>query len=234
MERSEQGTLVLLADRDPQVLSALEEALRRERLRPERVGEGATCVDAVRRLRPDAVVVSDQLPDARSSEVLVSIRKASAVPVVVLLRSGGVVTELLHFGLGADDVVWLPASPRVIAARVARLVKRAAADHERLTWRVGALLVDRYQHTIRFAGTPVDVTPLEYRLLAALAGAPGRAFSRSELIGEAMPESNSLERAIDVHIWSLRRKLERVGAPHVVETVRGVGYRLTESAPAAA
>ena len=152
------------------------------------------------------------------------------MPVLVLLRSGGVVTELLHFGLGADDVVWLPASPRVIAARVTRLARPASEDRERLTWKVGALLVDRYQHSIRFGGTPVDVTPMEYRLLAAMAGAPGRAFSRSELIGEAMPDSDALERAIDVHIWSLRRKLERAGAPEVVETVRGVGYRLAEPA----
>jgi two-component system response regulator AdeR len=206
----------------------LEEALRRQRLHPERVGEGEACLDAVRRLQPDAVVLSDGLPDASSSELLASIRKVSTVPVLVLLRSGGVVTELLHFGLGADDVVWLPASPRVIAARVTRLARPASEDRERLTWKVGALLVDRYQHSIRFGGTPVDVTPMEYRLLAAMAGAPGRAFSRSELIGEAMPDSDALERAIDVHIWSLRRKLERAGAPEVVETVRGVGYRLAE------
>ncbi len=165
---------------------------------------------------------------------MASIRKLSTVPVLVLLRSRGVVTELLHFGLGADDVVRLPASPRVIAARLMRLARPATKDHDRLTWRVGALLVDRYQHNIRFGGTPVDVTPMEYRLLAAMAGAPGRAFSRSELIGEAMPDSDALERAIDVHIWSLRRKLERAGAPHVVETVRGVGYRLAEPASPAA
>ena len=105
---------------------------------------------------------------------------------------------------------------------------------ERPKQRAWVLLADRYQHSIRFGGKAVDVTPLEYRLLAALAGAPGRAFSRSELIGEAMPDSDALERAIDVHIWSLRRKLERVGAPQVVETVRGVGYRLAEPTPAEA
>jgi two-component system response regulator AdeR len=187
-------------------------------------------VDAVRRLQPDAVVISDGLPDLSSTELLAAIRKHATVPVLVLLRSGGDVTELLHFGLGADDVVVLPASPRIIAARVGRLARPATEERERLTWRVGPLLVDRYQHSIRFEGRPVDVTPLEYRLLAALAGAPGRAFSRSELIGEAMPDSDALERAIDVHIWSLRRKLDRVGAPDVVQTVRGVGYRLAEPA----
>lgn len=124
----------------------------------------------------------------------------------------------------------LPTSPRIIAARVGRLARPSTEERERLTWRVGALLVDRYQHSIRFDGRPVDVTSLEYRLLATLAGAPGRAFSRSELIGEAMPDSDALERAVDVHVWSLRRKLDRVGAPHVVETVRGVGYRLAEPA----
>lgn len=231
MERRETSAWVLLADRDPRFCAALEANLRRQRLHPERVGEGKACVEVALRLHPDVVVVADRLPDARASEVLASLRTDSDVPAIVLLKAGGIVTELLHFGLGADDVVWLPASPRIVTARVARLIRRPSADRERLTWRVGALLVDHYQHMIEFDDQAVDVTPLEYRLLAALAEAPGRAFSRSELIDEAMPESDTLERAIDVHIWSLRRKLESVGALNVLETVRGVGYRLSEPAP---
>ncbi len=226
MKRAEYRFLVLLADRDPRFVTALEGALRRQHLHPERVGEGSACGAAIRRLRPDVVVVADRLPDVRSADVLRAVRALSDVPVVVLLRTGGVVNELLHFGLGADDVVWLPASPRVVAARAARLARRAAEGGERLTWRVGPLLIDRYQHIVCFDGRHVDVTPLEYRLLAALAGAPGRAFSRSELLGEAMPGSDALERSIDVHIWSLRRKLESVGGDALLETVRGVGYRL--------
>ncbi|MEJ2287865.1 MAG: winged helix-turn-helix domain-containing protein [Deinococcales bacterium] len=174
-------------------------------------------------------MVADRLPDARAVDVLRAVRAISDVPVLVLLRTGGVMNELLHFGLGADDVVWLPASPRVVAARAARLARRAAEGGERLTCRVGPLLIDRYQHTVCFDGRTVDVTPLEYRLLVTLASAPGRAFSRSELLGEVMPASDALERSIDVHIWSLRRKLERVGGYGVLETVRGVGYRLVEA-----
>lgn len=218
--------LVLLADRDPRFVEALEEALRRERLRPERVGEIDGAVALVRRLRPDAVVIGDGRDGVRAVDTLKAIRVASQVPVLVLLRSGGVVSEVLHFGLGADDVVRLPASPRVVAARTARLIRRSGPPGERATWSVGRLQIDRYQHCVLYEGRQVDVTPLEYRLLAALVGAPGRAFSRSELIEEAMPESDALERSVDVHIWSLRRKLERVGGFGLLETVRGVGYRL--------
>lgn len=226
MRRAVIGATVLLADRDPRFVTALEMALRRQRLHPERVGESERCVDAIHRVRPDAVVVSDRLEQTRALEVLRLIRGVSDVPVIVLLNRGGVVTELLHFGVGADDVVWLPASPRVVAARVARILRRATEGAERLTWRVGPLLVDHYQNSVSVNGRDLEVTPLEYRLLSALAGAPGRAFTRSELIGEAMPDSDALERSVDVHIWSLRRKLERAGAPSLLETVRGVGYRL--------
>ena len=218
--------LVLLADRDPRIVEALEVALRRERLRPERVGEVDGVVDLVRRLRPDAVVVGDGRDGVPVVEILKAIRVASTVPVLVLLRSGGVVSELLHFGLGADDVVWMPASARVVAARAARLIRRSVRPGERVTWSVGRLQIDRYQHCVLFDGRQVDVTPLEYRLLAALVGAPGRAFSRNELLEEAMPDSDALERSIDVHIWNLRRKLERVGCFGLLETVRGVGYRM--------
>lgn len=230
--------LVLLVGCDPSFISALEAALRRERLRSERTGHVEGIAGTLRRVQPAAVVLCCRSDHERSGEraidVLKRIRAESDVPVLVLLRSGGAVSELLHFGLGADDVVRWPVSPLVVAARVVRLVQRAILQVERTSWTVGDLRVDRYQHCVLYRGRRLDLTALEYRLLAALAGAPGRAFSRSELIGEAMPESDALERSIDVHIWSLRRKLARAGGTGLLETVRGIGYRLASPALAEA
>lgn len=225
------GALVLLADRDRHYATALEAALRRERLHTERVGEAGACLEMVRRLRPDAVVVADRLGSVRATDVLCSLGAVSDVPVIVLLKEGGTRAELVHFGLGAADVVSLPASPRVVAARVARILERASARAERSVRRLGPLVVDLYRNAVSLGEAELDLTPVEYRLLVALASAPGRAFTRSELIGESMPESDALERSIDVHICTLRRKLAAAGAPRVVETIRGVGYRANVVAP---
>lgn len=229
MERADPGTLVLLADRDLNFLVALEAALRRQRLRPERVGERDPCAAVIRRVRPDAVVLVDRNGCESPAAVLRAVRGWGETPVVVLLRAGGVAEELRYFRLGADDVVRLPVSPRVVAARVARLVRRSGTNGERTVWRLGPLEVDRYRNGVNVAGRELALTPVEYRLLVALAGAPGRAFSRAELIERAAPESDALERTVDVHMCSLRRKLAQAGAVGVLRTVRGVGYRLEAS-----
>lgn len=229
MRRAVAGATIMLADSDPRFVVALEGSLRRHRLHPERVGESEGFADALHRIQPDVVVVSDRTPGVRAADALRIVQESMAVPVLVLLERGSVTDELLHFGLGADDVVRMPASPRVVAARVARIASRTTLDDVgRRALRVGSLLVDRYQNAVRVDGRRVEVTPLEYRLLEVLAGSVGRAFTRSELIGEVMPDSEALERSIDVHIWNLRRKLDRVGTPDILQTVRGVGYRLIE------
>lgn len=232
MEQAYPGTLVLLSDRDPRFLGALEGSLRRQRFQPERVGELEPCAAMVRRVRPDALVLVERDGCEVPAEVLRSLRVWSDMPVLVLLRNGGVREELRHFRLGADDVVRLPVSPRVVAARVARLVRRSRSGAERLVSRLGPLEVDRYRNGVSVAGREIALTPVEYRLLVVLAGAPGRAFSRAELIGAAAPESDALERTVDVHVCSLRRKLDRAGAGGQLQTVRGVGYRLVDGVTA--
>lgn len=185
-------------------------------------------LEAFHRVRPDVVVVSERLEGTTALDLLVAVRRASDVPVVVLLEGGGSSTELLYFGLGADDVVVLPAPAEVVAARVVRILQRSRSEPQDPAVRVGRLRVDPYRRAVLVDGVEVEVTPVEYRLLEALAGAAGRAFTRGELIGRAMPDSDALERSVDVHVWSLRRKLERAGVPGMLETVRSVGYRLVD------
>ncbi|HKI56326.1 MAG TPA: response regulator transcription factor [Trueperaceae bacterium] len=183
----------------------------------------------MRRLWPDAVVLAERAGSELAGTALRAIRSFSDAPVLVLASGGGAATELRFFRLGADDVVWLPASPRVVAARVATLVRRASAPPECPVWRLGLLAIDRYRNGVSVRGQEVVVTPAEYRLLVVLAGAPGRVFSRAELIEGAAPESDALERTVDVHVCSLRRKLARAGAFGVLQTVRGAGYRLSDA-----
>jgi len=232
VEQADGGALVLLADPDLRFLGALEAVLRRQRLRPERVGEWESCAALVMRLRPDAVVLVDRDGRGAPAGVLRAVRAWSDTPVLVILRARGMSEELRYFRLGADDVVWLPVSPRVVAARVTRLVRRAGARGQPTVRRLGELEVDLYSNGASVAGRELHLTPVEYRLLVVLAGAPGRAFSRSELIEGAAPESDALERTVDAHVCSLRRKLALAGAGGQVQTVRGVGYRLVAGVPA--
>ncbi|WP_147021249.1 response regulator transcription factor, partial [Meiothermus granaticius] len=135
--------------------------------------------------------------------------------------------KLLGLELGADDYVTKPFSPREVVARVKAVLRRSGGgESARAILRCGPLEVDPEKVVARVNHERLDLTPTEFRLLETLAQAPGKAFSRAELLEAALPESNALERVVDVHLKNLRKKLEAAGASSLLETVRGVGYRL--------
>ncbi|MFU8888660.1 MAG: winged helix-turn-helix domain-containing protein, partial [Trueperaceae bacterium] len=140
--------------------------------------------------------------------------------------------ELVGFGLGADDYVTKPFSTRALLARVKALLLRSnrSSAATRVT-RLGPLAVDRERLEARVDDDPVPLTATEFGLLAALAEVPGRVLSREALIERAMPESDALERTVDGHLKNVRRKLAEHGVDHLLETVRGVGYRLRPPRP---
>ena len=139
--------------------------------------------------------------------------------------------QIVGLELGADDYVVKPFRPREVMARVRAVLRRAGAaleDTERPV-RVGPLEVDRRGFVARVDGEVLNLTPAEFRLLSQLAESPGRAFSREELLAAALPDSDALERVVDAHLASVRRKLDAANAGGLLHTVRGVGYRLEAS-----
>jgi two-component system response regulator AdeR len=134
--------------------------------------------------------------------------------------------------LGADDYVVKPYSVREVVARVKAVLRRArgAEPGDPPALRVGALELDEPRFRAALAGAPLALTLTEFRLLAVLAQAPGRVFTRLELLERAMPESDALERTVDSHLRNLRRKLAGAGGGAELQTVRGLGYRLVERA----
>jgi two-component system, OmpR family, response regulator AdeR len=149
------------------------------------------------------------------------------VPVIILTARAEEVDELLGLGLGADDYIVKPASARKLMARVKAVSRRNTATlSEQNVIRVGLLEVDTYSMQIRAKGQSLDATPTEFNVLHHLAKTPDRAISRQELYEVAMPESDAYERAVDIHITNLRRKLKDADADGIIETVRGIGYRL--------
>ena len=185
--------------------------------------------------QPDvALVVLDwMLPGLNGHEVCRRLRAVSAVPVLMLTARTAEDDRVRGLEGGADDYVPKPFSPREVVARIQALLRRAgdgAAGAALEPLRVGDLEVDRWRREARVAGDGVPLTPTEFKLLETLARAPGRAFTREELVARAFgPDYDGLDRTVDSHITNLRRKLGADRGRRYIATVHGVGYRLVGS-----
>ncbi len=219
--------LVLVVEDEPEIAEILEGYLRREGFRTERAADGKQALNLIRAARPDLVLLDIMLPEMDGLEVLRRVRSNGNTPVILLTARTEDLDKLLGLELGADDYVTKPFSPREVVARVKAVLRRAApSEASRAILRVGPLEIDSEKVVARLGVERLELTPTEFRLLETLARTPGKAFTRAELLEAALPESDALERVVDVHLKNLRRKLEQAGGAHLLETVRGVGYRL--------
>lgn len=223
------GALILIVEDDDVLARTLELIVRGAGYRTERTGEGRRALELWRAASPDLILLDLGLPDLDGSEVLRALRAESALPVIILTARAEEADELHGLGLGADDYLVKPISARRLVAHLQAVLRRSrrdpGADAEVL--RIGPLEVDLYRMETRVADRTVALTPSEFRILAHLARTPGRAASRHELYEAALPEGEGFDRAVDVHVANLRRKLREAGVAEPIETVRGVGYRLS-------
>lgn len=178
---------------------------------------------------PDLVILDLMLPGMDGLQVCGALRndgRTSNVRVLMLTARSEETDEIVGFNMGADDYVTKPFKVRPLIQRVKALLRRndsPSAPRDRIS--VHGVDIDKLHHTATINGETLDLTPTEFQLLWTLASQPGRPFSRNELMDTSRGEdANALERTIDVHVRSLRKKLE--DAADVIETVRGVGYRL--------
>lgn len=223
---------VLVIEDDRDIAQSIELYLRHDGHRTDRAHDGRRGLELFEHARPDLVLLDIGLPELDGLEVLRAIRSRSDVPVIVVTARSEELDELLGLALGADDYVTKPFSPRTLLARVKAVLRRSEPGRTlpRVT-RLGALEVDRDRAEVRVDDASVALTATEYQLLAALADAPASVLRRDQLIERAMPDSDALERTVDGHMKNLRRKLADAGAGDVIETVRGIGYRLRRAGP---
>ena len=220
---------ILIVEDELDIAETVELYLRKESYQTERARDGNRALELWRAAKPDLVLLDIGLPELDGLEVLKKVRAESGVPVIMLTARAEEIDELLGLGLGADDYITKPFSPRTLLARVKAVLRRGAQEaEEEKPIRIGSLTVDTYRVAASVDGTPLRLTPTEFKLLHHLAKTPGRAVSRLELFEASMPESDALERAVDVHVKNLRQKLGEEGVDDLLETVRGVGYRLKE------
>ncbi len=194
--------------------------------------DGREGMEQARLHLPDVVLLDVMLPIIDGVEVCRRLRtfpETAAKNIVLLTAKSEESDQLVGFSVGADDYVTKPFSVRVLLERVKSLLRRKGIVHEEendTITRCGITL-DRRRHRASVGDIPIDLTKSEFRLLETLMRQPGRAFERSELIDSALGEDTLvLERTIDVHIRSIRKKIGDKAA--TVETVRGIGYRFQE------
>ncbi len=179
----------------------------------------------------DLVLLDLGLPDIDGEVVATRLREVSAVPIIVITARSDEIDRVTLLDHGADDYLVKPFGFRELTARIRAVMRRAsstaAIEDQQVT--VGRLQIDHRTRTVTFGGDTVTLTPKEYELLAFLASDPGAVLSRDEILRSVWDEHWwGSTKTLDVHVASLRRKL---GDPTVIETVRGVGYRLAEPAP---
>ena len=221
-----QNPLVLIVEDEPDIADLLEAYLRREQFRTERATDGSGAVQLHSAARPDLVLLDVNLPEFDGFEVLRKIRETAQTPVIMVTAMTEDLDKLLGLKLGADDYVVKPFSPLEVVARVKAVLRRAGMQAATQPLRFGDLELDPVAVRVRVAGNRFEVTMAEYRMLEHLMRHPNRAFTRAELLEVALPDSDALERVIDTHIGNLRKKLEAAGMPDIIQTVRGMGFRL--------
>jgi len=223
--------LVLIAEDEPEIAAILEAYLRREGLRTAHAEHGRQALELHLQLKPDLVLLDVQMPRADGWQVLAEIRHRGDTPVIMLTAMDQDIDKLTGLRIGADDYVVKPFNAAEVVARVQAVLRRTRSrgGTESRVLRAEPLEVDLDHHEafVSVAGRRhrLVLTLTEFKLLALLAKAPRRVFSRAELLVNCLPEGDALERTVDSHISKLRRKLEELGVEGIPTGIRGVGYK---------
>jgi DNA-binding response OmpR family regulator len=217
---------VLLVDDEPAIRDAVGYILRSNGFAVETVASAEAALEALDRERFDLMLLDVMLPRLSGMELCRRVRGSSDIPILMLTARDDEVDRVLGLESGADDYVTKPFSTAELLSRVRAILRRRELDRGVSVRVVGSLEVDLARHEARVAGQPVRLTPTEFRLLSLLAS-QDRPFSRREIMQHLWDSSYvGDERAADVHVGNIRRKLEGDGDPERILTVRGVGYRL--------
>ncbi|MBC9717452.1 response regulator transcription factor [Streptomyces sp. TRM66268-LWL] len=221
---------VLVVEDEREIRELLRRYLERAGYGVLTTGSGAEALRLLSEHRIDLTLLDLGLPDVDGDEVLRAAREHGRTPLVVLTARSTVEDRIHGLRLGADDYVTKPFSPTEVVLRVGAVLQRvgrAAAEAAAIaSYGGGRLRIDEGRHEALLDGSSLELTPTEWGLLTTLASAPGRVFSRYELVNRVRGyEFAGYERTIDSHVKNLRHKLGAAG-PELVETVLGVGYRL--------
>lgn len=220
-------SLILIVEDEPRLAALLADYLKAAGYAVHVIGEGPPVAGWVREHAPALVLLDLMLPGKDGLSVCREIRASSSVPIIMTTARVEEIDRLLGLELGADDYVCKPYSPREVVARVKAVLRRAAPAAEPAA---GLLDLDEGSLRVRAAGREVELTAVEFALLATLHAAPGRIYPRDRLMERIYRDHRIVsDRTIDSHVKKLRRRLaELVPGRELVHSVYGVGYRYEE------
>lgn len=222
-------TTVLVVEDEPAIAESLSYSLRREGYAVETAG---TLADAEDKVASAALVILDlMLPDGSGFDLLAQLRRLDPPPAVIILSSRDHEADrVAGLETGADDYVTKPFSPREVVARVRAVLRRAQHGESGKSEPVLPLTCEPDTRRAAVNGEPLELTRVEFDLLSTLLDAPGRVFTRSQLIERIWGDNFAItDRTVDSHVKALRRKVSEAGGDaQLIETVRGVGYRVSD------
>lgn len=218
--------LILVVDDEPKVARLARDYLEKNGFRVLTAADGQSALTTARREKPDLVILDLMLPHMDGREVCRILRRESDVPVIMLTALSEEIDQVTGLEIGADDYITKPFSPRALVARVRALLRRTRGDVKvPATIRAGGLEIDPEKYSVTLNGSPLKLTPNEFKLLQILASRPGQTLTREQLLDDLHGAAFSMDRSVDSHIKNLRKKLEAVSGNSMIETVYGIGYR---------
>src|SRR3954468_24230092 len=223
---------ILIVDDEKDIVQVLDFALKQAGFDTVTAGDAAQALTRVRETQPDLVVLDLMLPDMSGTEVcrqLKSAARTASLPVIMLTARSEEVDRVVGFELGADDYITKPFSVREVVLRVKAILRRGAPGEAPPRDHVGPVRLDREAHRVFVQGDEVDLTALEFRLLETFMARIGRVKTREQLLRDVWEMTGDLQtRTVDTHVKRLREKL--AGGRDLIETVRGLGYRMSDPA----
>ena len=224
---------IVIIEDEPDILEVLSYNLRREGFEILTSADGIQGLALVKREHPDLVLLDLMLPGIDGVEICTSIKKNPDTQhtLLIMVTAKGEESDIvLGLGVGADDYISKPFSPKELVARVKAVMRRGVLleteqPREKITH--GELTIDAAKYRVTYGTREVKLTATEFRILQYLASHPGRVFTREQLLNHALGDDVVVvDRNIDVHVRGIRKKLEV--EPPLIETIRGIGYRMAE------
>ncbi|MCK6396421.1 two-component system response regulator BaeR [Zoogloea sp.] len=221
------SAFILIVEDEPKLAALLGDYLKAAGHEIAWIANGLEVIPAIRARAPDLVLLDLMLPGRDGLDICRELRSFSELPVIMMTARVEEIDRLLGLELGADDYICKPYSPREVVARCKAVLRRNRHTASVELVEPAALHIDETRWQASFHGVELDLTPVEFRLLRTLSAAPGRVFSREQLLDGLYDDHRVVtDRTVDSHIKNLRRKLEQIApeAP-LIRSIYGVGYR---------
>ena len=225
------ATNILVVDDEKKIVEIVKAYLEREGFKVTTAYDGRAALDSARRQHPDLIVLDLMLPEISGFDVCRALRKESDVPIIMLTARDETTDKIVGLELGADDYVTKPFDPKELVSRIKAVLRRSQGQTvARNTLHIADLEIDVSKRLVKRGEEVIELTPIEFDLLKAMAEHPGQVFTRLQLLDRVQGEAyEGYDRTIDSHIKNLRKKLEpNPEKPRYIITVYGVGYKLEE------